>query len=93
LENSNLMYALTSRAANTGNIRESFFANQLGYKHKIMYSDKGDFLINEKYVFEIGGKDKSMKQIEGIENAFIAADGIEYGFQNKIPLWLFGFLY
>jgi hypothetical protein len=54
LENSNLMYALTSSAANTGNIRETFFANQLS--HKIMYSDKGDFLINEKYVFEIGGK-------------------------------------
>ena len=93
LENSNLMYALTSSAANTGNIRETFFANQLGYKHKIMYSDKGDFFVNEKYVFEIGGKDKSMKQIQGIENAFIAADDIEYGFQNKIPLWLFGFLY
>jgi predicted AAA+ superfamily ATPase len=93
LENSNLMYALTSSAANTGNIRETFFANQLGYGHKIMYSDKGDFLINEKYVFEIGGKDKSRKQIEGIENSFIAADDIEYGFQNKIPLWLFGFLY
>jgi hypothetical protein len=58
-----------------------------------MYSDKGDFFVNEKYVFEIGGKDKSMKQIQGIENAFIAADDIEYGFQNKIPLWLFGFLY
>jgi hypothetical protein len=87
------MYALTSSAANTGNIRETFFANQLGYKHKIMYSDKGDFFVNEKYVFEIGGKDKSMKQIQGIENAFIAADDIEYGFQNKIPLWLFGFLY
>ena len=93
LENSNLMYALTSSAANTGNIRETFFANQLGYGHKIMYSDKGDFLINEKYVFEIGGKDKSRKQIEGIENSFIAADDIEYGFQKKIPLWLFGFLY
>nr|WP_315151257.1 AAA family ATPase [uncultured Flavobacterium sp.] len=93
LENSNLMYALTSKAANTGNIRETFFANQLACKHKVMYSDKGDFLVNEKYVFEIGGKDKSIKQIEGIENAFIAADNIEYGFQNKIPLWLFGFLY
>ena len=58
-----------------------------------MYSDKGDFLINDKYVFEIGGKDKSKKQIEGIENAYVAADDIEFGFSNKIPLWLFGFLY
>ena len=93
LENTNLMYALTSKAANTGNVRETFFANQLAYNHKVMYSDKGDFLVNEQYVFEIGGKDKSIKQIEGIENAFIAADTIEYGFQNKIPLWMFGFLY
>lgn len=93
LENSNLMYTLTSSAANIGNVRETFFANQIGYKHKIMYSDKGDFLVDEKYTFEIGGKDKSMKQIQGIENAFTAADDIEYGFQNKIPLWLFGFLY
>ncbi|PWA09929.1 ATP-binding protein [Flavobacterium laiguense] len=93
LENSNLMYALTSSAANTGNIRETFFANQLGYTHKIMYSDRGDFFVDEKYVFEIGGKDKSKKQIEGVENSFIASDDIEYGFQNKIPLWLFGFLY
>lgn len=93
LENTNLMYALTSKAANTGNVRETFFANQLSYKHMVMYSDKGDFLVNEQYVFEIGGKDKSMKQIEGIENAFVAADNIEYGFQNRIPLWLFGFLY
>lgn len=93
LENSNLMYALSPRAVNTGNIRETFFGNQLGYTHKIMYSDMGDFFVDEKYVFEIGGKDKSKKQIATIENSFIAADDIEYGFQNKIPLWLFGFLY
>jgi predicted AAA+ superfamily ATPase len=93
LENSNLMYALSPRAVNTGNKRETFFANQLGYTHKIMYSDKGDFFVDEQYVFEIGGKDKSKKQIATIENSYIAADDIEYGFQNKIPLWLFGFLY
>jgi predicted AAA+ superfamily ATPase len=93
LENSNLMYALSPKAVNTGNRRETFFANQLGYKHKIMYSDSGDFFVDEKYVFEIGGRDKSKKQIAAIENSFIAADDIEYGFQNKIPLWLFGFLY
>lgn len=93
LENSNLMYALSPRAVNAGNKRETFFANQLGHTHKIMYSDKGDFFVDEQYVFEIGGKDKSKKQIATIENSYIAADDIEYGFQNKIPLWLFGFLY
>ncbi|MFA5300367.1 MAG: AAA family ATPase [Lutibacter sp.] len=93
LENSNLMYALSPRAVNTGNKRETFFANQLGYTHKIRYADKGDFFVDQKYIFEIGGKDKSKKQIATIENAFIAADDIEYGFQNKIPLWMFGFMY
>lgn len=93
LENSNLMYVLARQTSNTGNVRETFFANQLIYKNNIRYSEKGDFLVNEKYVFEIGGKDKSSKQLQGMENAFIVADDIEYGFQNKIPLWLFGFLY
>jgi hypothetical protein len=92
LENSNLMYALSPRAVNTGNKRETFFANQLGYTHKITYSDRGDFFVDQKYIFEIGGKDKSKKQIATIENSFIAADDIEYGFQNKIPLYLFGFM-
>lgn len=59
-----------------------------------MYHAKYDFFfVNDLYSFEIGGKDKSMKQIATIENSFIASDDIEYGFQNKIPLWLFGFLY
>jgi hypothetical protein len=93
LENSNLMYALSPQAVNTGNKRETFFANQLNYAHKIRYSDTGDFIVDEKFIFEIGGKDKTNKQIAATENSFIAADGIEYGYQNKIPLWLFGFLY
>lgn len=93
LENSNLMYALSPRAVNTGNKRETFFANQLGYTHKITFSQMGDFFVDQKYIFEIGGKNKTKKQIATIENSFIAADDIEYGFQNKIPLWLFGFLY
>jgi predicted AAA+ superfamily ATPase len=93
LNNSNLMYALASEKPNNGNIRETFFLNQLRTKHKVSYPEKGDFLIDEKYLFEIGGQNKTQKQIAGIENAFIAADGIEYSVGNKIPLWLFGFLY
>ena len=93
LENTNLMFTLSPSKATIGNARETFFANQLGYKNKLSHHEKTDFFVNDLYSFEIGGKDKSMKQIEGIENAFIAADDIEYGFQNKIPLWLFGFLY
>lgn len=93
LENTNLMFVLSPSKANIGNARETFFANQLGYKNKLRHHDTTDFLVNELYSFEIGGKGKSTKQIEGIENAFIASDDIEYGYQNKIPLWMFGFLY
>jgi len=59
----------------------------------ISYSEKGDFLIDGKFVFEIGGKHKTKKQIRNMKNAFIASDDIEYSYENKIPLWLFGFLY
>jgi uncharacterized protein len=93
LENTNLMYVLSSFSASRGNVRETFFANQVGYKHKISYHEKTDFLVDNTYAFEIGGKDKSKKQITGIENAYIVSDEIEYGYQNKIPIWFFGFLY
>lgn len=93
LGNTNLMYVLSSFSANRGNVRVTFFANQVGYKHKISFHEKTDFLVDNTYAFEIGGKDKSKKQITGIENAYIVSDEIEYGYQNKIPIWLFGFLY
>jgi len=93
LENTNLMYAISGENINEGNLRETFFANQLVDKQSLQYSDKGDFLVNEKYTFEIGGKNKESKQIKGIESRYVASGGIEYGYKNKIPLWLFGFLY
>ena len=93
LENTNLMMALSPKYANIGNMRETFFANQLSYKHKISYATQGDFLIDGNTVFEIGGKNKSTKQIKNLDNAFVAADNLEFGFNNTIPLWLFGFLY
>ena len=58
-----------------------------------MFDGRGDFLVDEKYIFEIGGKNKSFKQIKDMDNSFVVADDIEIGFGNKIPLWLFGFLY
>jgi len=93
LENTNLMQILSPSNVNIGNVRETFFANQVGFRHNLLYTEKGDFFVDEKYTFEIGGKGKTKHQIEGIENAFIAADEIEFGFNQKIPLWLFGFLY
>ena len=76
-----------------GTIRESFFASQVSVKSSLYYVDRGDFLVAEKYTVEIGGKNKSFEQIKDIQNSFIVADEIEVGFKNKIPLWLFGFLY
>ncbi|MDR0415302.1 MAG: AAA family ATPase [Prevotellaceae bacterium] len=93
LENTNLAYTLATGGVNTGNLRESFFFNQLGYRHKVEYPEKGDFLIDGKYTFGIGGKSKNNRQIYSLPNAYIAADDIEYGVENKIPLWMFGFLY
>jgi uncharacterized protein len=91
LNNPNIILALSEKP-NHGNIRETFFANQLNKKHSVKYHSQTDFLIDDKYAFEIGGKNKNNKQLKGLENAFIAADNIENGINNKIPLWMFGFL-
>lgn len=93
LENPNLMFTLAASKADMGTIRETFLANQLCYNNRVEYAPAGDFLINRKYTFEVGGKNKTNRQITKIPNAYIAADNIEYGYENKIPLWLFGFLY
>jgi hypothetical protein len=93
LENTNLMYALSEKVPNQGNIRETFFLNQIAKKHLVELAPKGDFIVDKNMIFEIGGKSKGIKQIKGIENSYIVADDIEYGFGNRIPLWLFGFLY
>jgi len=92
LENTNIGYALYN-ALNVGTQRETFFLNQVSVKHKVTYPKVGDFMVNDTYLFEVGGKNKTQKQVAGIKNAFVVADDIEYGFGNKIPLWLFGFLY
>jgi len=92
LNNSNLMNNL-SLNVNTGNLRETFFFNQLSKQNKVNASKITDFYINEKYSFEIGGKNKAQTQIKNIKNAFIVKDNIEIGASNVIPLWLFGFLY
>ena len=93
LENTNLVYTLAENNTDIGNIRETFFLNQLSYNHTVEYPNNGDFWVDKKFLFEIGGKSKSGKQIKDTGNAYIAADNIEYGFDKKIPLWMFGFLY
>ena len=89
LENTNLMYL---NSPDIGNVRETFFASQLGNITEIYSGKKGDFIVGE-FVFEIGGAKKSFEQIKDMPNSYIAADDIEVGVRNKIPLWLFGFLY
>jgi uncharacterized protein len=89
----NIMFAMAHENSNAGNLRESFFLNQLHMLHNVSYSEYGDFLVNDCYIFEIGGKGKTYRQIAGIKNSFVAADNIEIGLGNTIPLWLFGFLY
>lgn len=92
LENTNLMYALAP-TSDIGNIRETFFANQLKANHTITFSGQGDFRIDDTYTFEVGGKTKNFEQIKDIPNSYLAIDNVEYGTGKQIPLWLFGFLY
>ena len=93
LDNTNLSYALVGQASNRGTARETFFANQLQYGHTVEAADSGDFLIDGKYTFEVGEQNKGTRQIEGVSDAYIAADDIEYGIGQRIPLWMFRFLY
>ena len=93
LENTNLIYALSSEI-NIGNIRESFFANQLfNAHHELTFSGSGDFLVDNTHTMEIGGHRKSFEQIKDMSDSYLAVDDIEIGNGNRIPLWLFGFLY
>lgn len=99
LSNTNLAYALTSNP-NTGSLRESFFVNQMSaygakkFKNSsLMLSRQGDFVVDDKYIFEVGGSKKGFDQIKDVANSYVVADDIEIGSGSKIPLWLFGFLY
>ena len=92
LDNTNLIHSLANNNPNLGNIRETFFLNQLRVKHDVIASPVADFLIDD-YTFEVGGKNKGLKQIQGIDKAFIVKDDIEIGYLNTIPLWQFGLTY
>ncbi|MBO5058910.1 MAG: AAA family ATPase [Prevotella sp.] len=92
LGNPNLMHALCT-IVNKGNERETFFYNQFSVSHDVKTPDKGDFLIDNHYLFEVGGKKKSFEQIADVPSSFLAVDDTEVGYGNRIPLWLFGFCY
>lgn len=92
MDNTNLAYALSDNIPEVGNIRETFFLSQMKINNTVFSSDKADFQI-DGITFEIGGPNKGQKQIQGMENAYIVKDEIEYGYRNIIPLWHFGFNY
>lgn len=91
-DNPNLMTALSDRN-DIGTVRETFFASMVSQAHQLHYPQQGDFLVNHTYLFEIGGKGKGFAQIRNVTDSYVAADEIEIGYGNKIPLWLFGMLY
>lgn len=92
LDNTNLIYVLAPKRADIGNVRETFFMNQLRIVGDVMCSPVSDFLV-DGMTFEIGGRKKGQKQISEIDNAYVVKDDIETGFANVIPLWAFGLLY
>ena len=92
LGNTNLMYAFSPKI-NIGTMRETFFINQLSAVCSVQMPAKGDFLVNGDYLFEIGGDNKNFEQIADIPTSYLGIDGIETGYGNRIPLWMFGLLY
>ncbi|MFH0758165.1 MAG: hypothetical protein V2B15_12830 [Bacteroidota bacterium] len=93
LGNTNYFYGLNMMGEEMGTIRETFFNSQLGVSHELRLPQDGDFLVDGNHTFEIGGKNKKAKQIKDVPNAYIVLDDIEKGAYNRIPLWIFGFLY
>ena len=92
MDNSNLMYAYATNP-NIGTVRETFFLSQLAVDHSVTYPAKGDFLVDGKYLFEVGGRKKSFEQINDVADSYLAVDDTEIGHHNRIPLWMFGLLY
>ena len=92
LDNTNIIFNLFGEKSNVGNLRETFFFNQMRVKNEVKSSKKADFEI-ERYTFEVGGKNKQQNQIEKDSKSFVVKDDIEYGYRNVIPLWAFGLNY
>lgn len=94
LDNPNMLYALANTPVQIGTARECFVVNQLNYGHTVEYGKAGgDFKVDGKWTFEVGGEKKSFAQIADLPNSFVLADDIESPRGNKLPLWMMGFLY
>lgn len=92
INNPTMMYALTPKV-DIGTLRETFFFNQLSQNHEVRYPKAGDFLVDRKFLFEVGGKGKTFDQIKDMPDSYLAVDNTEVGHRNRIPLWMFGLLY
>lgn len=93
LNNTNLSYALVGELTDVGNARETVFLSLLNPIYDMTSSPYSDFIVDKKYTFELGGKNKKHKQIKDVKDSYLVKDNIEYGFANIVPLWTFGLLY
>lgn len=93
LENTNLAFALAPGRVDKGNLRETFFFNQMCTIYPVHFTPSGDFLVNQQHIFEVGGKGKTFGQVKDNPHAWLAVDDLETGHGHRIPLWLFGMLY
>lgn len=93
LANTNQLFALAFEQPEIGNLRETFLLSNVSTVHDIATANNADFYVDKRFLFEIGGKNKDTKQIRDQESAYLVLDNIEHGTGNRIPLWLFGFLY
>lgn len=92
LDNTNIIFNLVGEKANIGNIRETFFFNQMRLNNEVISSAKADFVI-DNFTFEIGGKNKQQSRVDKAGTSFLVKDDIEFGYRNVIPLWAFGMNY
>lgn len=92
LDNTNLMYVLAPETVEIGNVRETFFLNQMRVRHSVAASAASDFEIGE-YTFEVGGRNKGKRQVADVPNGYVVKDDIEFGYQRTLPLWAFGLTY
>ena len=92
LDNPNLMAVLGHDGGNRGNVRETFFYNQTRVRYDVTSSPTADFLIDGR-TFEVGGRSKSQRQLQGNQQGYVVKDDIETGYANVVPLWAFGLTY
>ena len=93
LENTNFSYAL-GKHPNEGTVRETFLANQMSNaNYDLILAQQGDFLVDNQYTLEVGGKNKTHKQLKDVTDGWVVRDNTEVGYGTVVPLWLFGFLY